>query len=151
MLHHKILAVWIKKLFYGWLIFCIGGVSSLTYFDGFAPGHEHGRHPYHLSIFDEAPHAHNPLPPLSEDLAEQMRFWLVSHLNPLTNILRAAQNFAPGFSSFFASGLGDGYILMATRFKIFHLPALFDVVALATLNGRSAWLVPLDKPPIFLG
>ncbi|MBE7556334.1 MAG: hypothetical protein HS126_35225 [Anaerolineales bacterium] len=151
MLHHTILTGRIKKLFYGWLIFCVGGVSSLAYFDGFAPGHEHGQHPYHLSIFDEAAHAHNPLPPLHEDLTEQMRFWLASRLNPQADFFVAAQNLGVGFSRFFASGLGDGYILTAAYLKIFGLPSLFGSVERIAFKGRSAWPIPLDKPPIFLG
>ncbi len=140
-----------EKLIYGWLIFCVGGVGSLTYFDGLLPGHEHGEHPYHLTIFEESPHVHNPLPPPRQILAKQARFWLISRLNPQTDILSIAQNLANGFTRFFASGLSDGYILTAAHLKIFDLPSLFGPIALAALNGRSAWLSPLDKPPISPG
>jgi hypothetical protein len=150
MLPKQFIINWTQKFIHGWLIFCVGGVGSLTYFDGLLPGHTHGEHPFHLSIFEESPHVHNPLPPLPEDLAERARFWLVSRLNPQTDMLNAAQTLAHGLSHFFASDLSGGYLLTAAHLKIFALFVLFGSVALAALDKRSAWLPPPDKPPIFL-
>jgi hypothetical protein len=64
MLLKEIYRDWFQKFIYAFLVFCIGGINSLVYFDDFLPGHEHGLHPYHLSIWTEPVHHHNPLPPL---------------------------------------------------------------------------------------
>ena len=140
---------WTQKFVYSWLVFCVGGVGSLTYFDGFLPGHEHAHHPYHWSLFEQPGHTHNPLPPRPEVLAEQMRFWLVSRLNPQTDFV-ATQNLGPGFARFFASGLSDGYILTTLPPHIFDQPALSGSVSSAGLAGRSAALAPPEKPPRFI-
>jgi hypothetical protein len=150
MLPKNILITWIQKLSYGWLVFCVGGVGSLTYFDAFAPGHEHGQHPFHLSIFEEVGHHHEAPLPQPEALTEQMRFWLTSRFNPQTDFLGAAQNLASGFTRFFGSGLSDGYILTAAHCKIFDLLLLFGSVVLAGLTGQSTWLAPPEKPPTSL-
>ncbi|MBE7467519.1 MAG: hypothetical protein DPW09_15035 [Anaerolineae bacterium] len=147
MLRDKILRVWIKKLVYGWLIFCVGGVSSLTYFDGLLPGHEHDQHPYHLSIFEESSHTHQHGSSPPETEVEQIRFWLVSRLNPQTDFILATQNLGPGLSQFFTSGLSDGYILTIAQLNIFALPPLLGSIALAALSKQSVSLAPLDKPP----
>lgn len=149
MLPKQLVLNWMQKLIYGWLIFCIGGVGPLTYFDGFTPGHAHDEHPYHWTIFEGPPHVHNPLPPLSETLAEQDHFWLISHLTFQTELLISAQSLTSGFSRFFTSGLSDGYILTASHLKVVNLPARFSLITLVALTGRSAWLAPPDKPPTF--
>jgi hypothetical protein len=146
--NNQIAIAWIQKLIYGWLIFCIGGGGSLTYFDGFLPGHEHGEHPFHLSLLEGSAHAHHLSLSQSEVLTERMRFWLASRLNPQANFISDPQNLAPGFSTFFSSGLSDGYILIAARSQIISLPLCFGPVALAALTGQSAWLAPPEKPPL---
>lgn len=142
MLLYRILWGWIKKLVYGWLIFCVGGVGSLTYFDGLMPGHKHGQHPYHLSIFEESSHAHPHEPHLPETETGLIRFRFIRNLNPQADFLVAAPNFNPGLSQFFASGLSNGYLLTITQFKIFAFPSLLGSTALVALSRQSASLGP---------
>lgn len=142
MLQKNIWGDWIEKLLYGWLIFCVGGVGSLTYFDGFLPGHEHGEHPYHVSIFEESTHSHHPRSPQYNTLTYYIRF----RLNPRTLLIGEAQNQIPGFSRIFASGLSDGYILITIRPKIF-VPPIFGPVTYAAVTRQSAWIAPPEKPP----
>jgi hypothetical protein len=151
MLSKKVIISWAKNLIYSGLIFCIGGVGSLSYFDGFLPGHDHGQHPYHLSIFEEPNHYHD-LPPHeseSEQLAQQLRIWMISRFMPDGSFLIASPHFAPGLAQFFTSGLSDGYILTVACPKIFDLPSLVGLVTPDMLIGQSAWLVPPEKPPSF--
>lgn len=142
MLQKNITRDWVQKLLYSWLIFCVGGVGSLTYFDGFLPGHEHGEHPFHLTIFERSTHHHH-LPPQPQAVAAQMRFFLT----PTAYGLGVAQNLAPGFSRFFASGLSDGYLLTVIRRKFFDPLLHFDSVRHPTFTGQSAWIAPPEKPP----
>jgi hypothetical protein len=137
----------LHKLFYIWLIFCLGGVGPLIYFDGFTPGHEHGEHPYHVTIFEEVSHLHNPLPPEPEPLAEQVALELLNQLDSHSHLLIAAQPLIPGFSRFFTSGLNNGYVLITTPFKVFNLPSFFRPVSVLRVTGQSAFLAPPDKPP----
>lgn len=149
MLRHKVLRLWIEKLVYGWLMFCVGGVGSLTYFDGLLPGHEHGQHPYHLSIFEESSHGHHHESPLPEIETEQTRFWFIRGLNPQADLILTVQNLNPGLTQFFVSGLSNGYLLTIAQFKIFTFPALLGSIAPAALSGQSVSLAPHDKPPSF--
>ncbi len=150
MLRRKKLMTWFQKSIHSLLIVCLGGIGSLTYFDGFLPGHEHGEHPYHWVVFAEPAHSHNPLPPPPEVQAARARSWLVMRLNPYTDFLNVAQAFEPGFARFFTTGLSSGYILTAAGLKTVPLPCLLGSVVQAVLTGRSAWLPPPHKPPIFL-
>lgn len=149
MFFKKNLAIWIKNLIFGWLIFCVGGVGSLTYFDGFLPGHEHGDHPFHMSVLEETDHHHSPLPSPAdpEDLAQEMRLWLVSRFLPDAQFFMASPHIAVGLLQFFTSGLSDGYILTAARFNISTPPALNGSVSALVFTGRSARLAPPEKPP----
>lgn len=152
MLCHKVLRLWIKKLVYGWLIFCVGGVGSLTYFDGLLPGHEHGQHPYHLSIFEESSHGHHhhePHLPETKTETELIRFWSIRNLIPQADFILAAQNLSPGLSQFFVSGLSSGYLVPIAQFRIFIFPSLLGSTVLTAFNGQSASLAPHDKPPSF--
>jgi hypothetical protein len=137
----------LQKFIYIWLIFCLGGVGPLIYFDGSMPGHEPGEHPYHVSIFEEASHIHNPLPPQPEALVEQLGFELFSQLDPHFHLIIAAQTFTPGFSQFFTSGLSKDYVLTTAPLKIFNLPSLFRPVNALSVTGQSAFSAPPDKPP----
>ena len=134
----------LQKFLYLWLIFCLGGVGPLIYFDGFTPGHEH---PYHVTIFEEASHLHNPLSPQPEALAEQSHFELLSQLNLHFHLLIAAQPLTPGFSQFFTLGLSKGYVLTTAPLKIFNMPSLVRPVSALSVTGQSAFLAPPDKPP----
>lgn len=146
MLLRKKLITCLQKSIYGWLIFCVGGVGSLTYYDGFLPGHEHGEHPYHLSILEET-HVHRP-PSWPEVVAEQMHLWPARRLNSqAASIFLAAHPLAPGFSRFFSSGLSDGYLLTSVNLNILGLPLLFGSIPPTVFLGQSAWLVPPDIPP----
>lgn len=133
-----------QKFIYIWLIFCVGGVGSLTYFDGFMPGHEHGDHPYHWTVFEEAGHFHPPLP---EPAAEPAHVMLLSQLDPHLARITPIHSVAPGFSRFFTSGLSKGYILTPADPKDFNLPACLGLVRLTALKGQSALLAPPEKPP----
>src|SRR5262245_34325468 len=106
MMPKRLVTSWVQKLIHGWLIFCIGGVGSMTYFDGFMPGNAHDQHPYHWTIFEESSHVENPLPPLPETL-DRVHLWRVTLLSVYADILSTPQNLALGFSQFFVSGLKD--------------------------------------------
>lgn len=143
MLPKNALGVWARKLIYGWLIFCVGGVGSLAYFDGFLPGHEHGEHPYHVSIFEHSTRADHHLPSQPGVLVEHIAFRLISPVH----FIGAAQNLVPGFARFFVSGLSAGYLLTVAPLRILHLPALFASLPLAAFVEESAWIAPPEKPP----
>ncbi len=143
MLPKNIIRVWIQKLSYGCLIFCVGGVGSLAYFDGFLPGHEHDQHPYHLSIFEQPAHLGHHAPSQPEVLAEYLGF----RQNLQANFIGAAHNLAPGFAHFFASGLSDGYLLTGAHLNSLHLPVSFASLPPEALKGTSACLAPPEKPP----
>lgn len=146
----KSLTIWAQKFIYGWLIFCIGGIGSLTYFDGFLPGHEHAQHPYHLSILEGVHHhSHDslPLPLQSEVLAQRISLWLVSRFRIDIDFIVAQQHLAPGLAQFFASGLNHGYLLTVGRAHIFNNTSFFGSVMVHILTGRSALLPPPEKPP----
>lgn len=146
MLPENVPTAWIKKFIYGWLIVCVGGVGSLTYYDGFLPGHEHGHHLYHLSILEET-HLHQSLF-RPESTAGQMPFWPAGRLNSQADSILTANSLAPGFSRFFSSGLSDGYLLTSANPNIFDLPLLSGSMPPALFLGQSAWLAPPDRPPI---
>lgn len=149
---HKVQRLWIKKLVYGWLIFCVGGVGSLTYFDGLMPGHEHGQHPFHLSIFEESSHGHHHElhQPKAKTEIGLIRLWFIRNLNAQADFILAAQNLSPGLSQFFVSGLSSGYLVPIAQFRFFTFPSLLGSTALVALSGQSASLAPHDKPPSFL-
>jgi hypothetical protein len=141
-----------QKFIYGWLIFCIGGVGPLTYFDGLLPGHEHKQHPFHFSVFESVDHHHhNPLPPLPtpEILAQQARLWLIRRFMPETDVLVAHQ-LTSGLAYFFSSGLSDGYLLTAGQASLFYDNFHFGSATPYVLAGRSALLPPFEKPPQLL-
>jgi hypothetical protein len=143
----KALLIWTQKFFYGWLIFCIGGIGSLTYFDGFLPGHDQGQHPYHLSLL-EAPNHHHDSPsdsPEPEDRAQPPSLWLISRWG--ADFIMAQQHLAAGLAQFFASGLNDGYLLTRAHFQIFNDTSPLGSLLLVILTGRSALLPPPEKPP----
>jgi hypothetical protein len=145
----KILKIWLQKFIYGLLIFCVGGLGSLTYFDGFLPGHEQGRHPYHLSIFEEPAHNHDhhlPSPPEPKVLAQQMNLRLAGRFRGQADFILAQQHLTSGLLQFFQSGLSDGYLLTVACGDIFNNITLFGSIGLAILTGRSA-LLPLPDPP----
>lgn len=148
----KALLNWIKKVVHGWLIFCLGGIGSLAYFDGLLPGHEHGQHPFHLSLFEEAGHHHyNPLPPLPDPqiLAQQARLWIFSRFMPDTDFL-VTQHLVSGLAYFFGSGMNDGYLLTVAQTALFYDNARFGSAISSVLSGRSALLPPSEKPPQIL-
>jgi hypothetical protein len=147
MLLQKRVIASLRKLIYGLLIFCIGGIGSLTYFDGFLPGHEHGQHPYHWTIFEEPSHTHTHSPSPPKKLAPPASFWLFARQNHQHDLLHLAQTLAPGFARFFASGLSDGYILTTAGLTLLDLPRLFTARPPAALFEQSAWLAPPDRPP----
>ena len=148
MLLRKKLIACLQKSICGWLIFCVGGAGSLTYYDGFLPGHEHGGHLYHLSILEEI-HLHQP-PSWSEVMAEQRSLWPASRLKSQAASILTTHPLALGFSRFFSSDLSDGYLVTAANLNILDLPLLFGSIPSAVFLGQSAWLGPPDKPPIHI-
>jgi hypothetical protein len=148
----KALLIWVQKFIYGWLIFCLGGIGSLTYFDGFLPGHTDGQHPYHLSILEEGHHSHDHghdslLPPSESETLTQQMMWLVSRFRIDLDFIIAQQHLAPGLAQFFASGLNDGYLLTIARPHLFNDTSLFGSVVRPILRGCSALPPPPEKPP----
>jgi hypothetical protein len=142
----RAVSLWLEKLIYIWLIFWVGGLGALTYFDGFLPNHPHHHHPYHLGFLVEPPQVYNPLPPPPELLAQQMSLWLLSRFLPEADFI-IAQHLASGLAQFFGSGLSDGYLLTTARGRIFMTAPLIGSVLTVALSGRSVWLAPPEKPP----
>ena len=137
----------LKNIICAILVFFVGGVSSLTYFDAFLPGHESGRHPYHLTIFEEAAHHHNPLSPAVEKAAQSIEQWQLLRLKGSANFLMAHHHQQPGFVQFFQSGLSRGYLLLAAPVDVPSLAEPSGRIRELWLAGRSAWLPPPEKPP----
>ena len=90
------LRFWIERVIYGLLLFCVGGVGSLTYFDAFLPHHGH---PYHLTILEAPGHVHYPLPRPAESAREYLRQRLDRQGAPRP-ILLAAHSSTPGLAFF---------------------------------------------------
>jgi hypothetical protein len=156
MLLKKAFMTWGQKFICGWLIFCIGGIGSLTYFDAFLPGHAPGQHPYHLSILEESDHHyrdnpdHKPPTLISEArvFLVHMQLWALRRFRPEADFIMPVYQLAPGLAQFFVSGLASGYLVVSTWTHLFnHLP-LFGSVAQTALFWQSAWLAPPEKPPI---
>ena len=137
------LRFWVERIIYGLLLFCVGGVSSLTYFDAFLPRHAH---PYHLTILDGPDHAHNPLPLPAEIAQESLRQRLASQL-PLRPILVAAHNSTPGLAFFTQSTLSQGYVLTDDRIEFCACSSLIGQLPGSDPAESSALLPPPDKPP----
>ena len=132
---------WIERIVFYLLIICVGGVGSITYFDAFLPGH--GPHPYHLSILENR-HPHNPLPPPPRAATGSLTGQFTGQ-----PVLGMGQGLMPGLTQFFQSGLNNGYLLAEGQITIDNTPALADRVLTDILPGRSALLLPPDKPPTF--
>jgi hypothetical protein len=145
----KVFGIWAQKFIYGWLIFCLGGIGSLTYFDGFLPGHDQGQHPYHLSLFEAPNHHHDSRPhsPEPESLAQPPSLWLISRFGAGADFIIAQQHLAAGLAQFFASGLNDGYLSTMAHSQIFNDTSPLGSLLLVILTGHSALLPPPEKPP----
>jgi len=149
MLRKKVLNVWGEKFIYAWLVFCMGGVNSLAYADAFLPGHERASHYYHLSIFEEAGHIHNPLPrpPALEVLAQPGFAFTSSRLDTQANFTLADQYAGHGAACFCHASPGHGYILTVADPNLLNNVSLLSRILTSPIAGRSAWLSPPDKPP----
>ncbi len=134
MLLEKVLRGWTQKFTYAFLIFYIGGVDSLVYFDGFLPGHEHGLHPYHLSIGAESRHSHNPLPPPSQS-------------GDLTLLNAVDRNAVHGVVCSCHLSSSHDYLLTIAHSNLLSDSPFFNRLVTASVAERSAWLSPPDKPP----
>ena len=137
------LPFWIEKIIYGLLVFCVGGVGSLTYFDAFLPHHAH---PYHLTIMERPNHVHNPLPLPAEAAGHLLRQRLESQLSPYP-ILLAAQGSTPGLAFFTQSILSQGYVLTDGRIEFCACSSLTGQLTISDPAENSALLPPPDKPP----
>ena len=149
MLMRKMWLTTLEKTLYILLIFCLGGVSSLTYFDAYLPGHEHGMHPYHLSLFEQV-HHHSPLPAPLEVVKPAIERWVVSTLYGPIPVLSTPQAQAPGVAHFFNSGLSLGFLLTKDLAGLIDDPPLLGWVGQLTLSAQSATVLPPDKPPPFV-
>jgi len=131
----KVVIGWAQNVIYSLLIFCIGGVGSLAYFDAFLPGHAQGHHPYHLSILEESVHVHNPLPPLPE--AEVLALFTTAYQSTVPN----------GKVCFCHLSPSHDYLLTVIHINLFSDTSLFNRILVTTLVRRSIWLSLPDKPP----
>ena len=131
----KVLIGWFQQFIYILLIFCIGGVGSLAYFDAFLPGHAPGHHPYHLSILEESVHVHNPLPPLPE--AEVLALFTMAYQSTVPSGIVCFCHLSPSHD----------YLLTVIHINLFSDTSLFNHISVTTLVRRSAWLLLPDKPP----
>ena len=137
------LPFWIERMIYGLLLFCVGGVSSLTYFDAFL---SHHAHPYHLTILEGPDHVHNPLPLPAETAQGYLRQRLDSQVAPQP-ILLAAQGSTSGQAFFAQSTLSQGYVLTDGRIELCICPPLTGRLQTVAPARPSALLLPPDKPP----
>jgi hypothetical protein len=137
------LRFWIERIIYGLLLFCVGSVGSLTYFDAFLPHHSH---PYHLTILDGPDHVHNPLPPPAEIAKRYLRQKLDSRFAPQPTLL-AAHGSTPGLAFFTQSTLSQGYVLTDGRIALCVCSSLTGRLQTVTPARPSALLPPPDKPP----
>lgn len=139
---------WINNFINGLLIFCVGGIGPLTYFDGFSPHHSH---PFHLSIFGSVPdheqgsHCHG----LGElDYQQQpVEQWRIDPAARLTTVYTADPQTTSGFAHFFQSGLSHGFLLTGTELDIGAARSLYQRMPAGSLTERSIWLPPPKKPP----
>jgi hypothetical protein len=125
------------------LVFFVGGVASLTYFDAFLPGHDHQLHPYHVSLFEQPDHHHNPLPDRTELIAN----WLAVNLSGQTHSIGQPFAFSSATAQFFQSGLSRGYLLMMVDDNLRVNRPFLGRVQEEWLQDNSAWLPPPLKPP----
>lgn len=138
------LRFWIEKIVYGLLVLGVGGVGSLTYFDAFLPDHD--AHPYHISLWEQPAHAHNPLPPPPEIVAERLRQQLSIRFSGQPT-LTGGQSGLAGLPDYAQAGqryscLGGAELLFSPR-----QPALAARLPAYSAAGRPALLLPPDKPP----
>ncbi len=136
-----------NKILHTILIVFVGGVSSLTYFDAFMPGHEHANHAFHLSIF-EAPHSHNPLPPPEGHIIYPVHDWATTIFNSNTSFIDTPIQSFFRSSTFFTSGFNLGYLLVVAVSLLFIQRLWGRVFSLET-NDTSVILPPIEKPPSF--
>ncbi|HEX9923003.1 MAG TPA: hypothetical protein VGD99_10095 [Anaerolineae bacterium] len=146
------IANWINHLIYGLLIFCLGGVGPLTYFDAFSPHHNH---PFHLSLFGGAPDHHQEVhcPGLDEQQHHQQQpagSWQLKAMGESGTAYTANQQTLPGFARFFQSGLSYGFLLTGTELDIDPASSLSYRIPAASLTDRSIGLPPPEKPPSHL-
>lgn len=136
------LPAWIKKSIYGLLIFFVGGMGSLVYFDAFVPEHTH---PYHLSILEDGSHSHSPLPlPAPKAPQPFVGRWLTSPA------LLASHSAAAGLIADFLNVSGDGCLMAGGRASIRYPLTQYGRVPALLLTDNSAVLQPPDKPPTLL-
>ncbi len=140
------LAGWIKKFFYGVLIFWVGGVGPLIYFESFS-SHQSVAD-YQVVVLGKS--VRSPKLPSAlrealsqQDLNQRAGNWLATS-GPF---LKTAQFVAPNTTPFFLSIFRDGHLLLITQVTMLSTLAFFDRVLIVIPNGSSAWLPPPEKPP----
>jgi hypothetical protein len=140
---------WINNAIYGLLIFCLGGVGPLTYFDAFSPHHGH---PFHLSLFgrvSDHPHeSHCPgLDEQHHQHGQPAGSWQLKPLGEPGAAYTADQQTLPGFARFFQSGLSHGFLLTGAEIDIGPARSLSHRIPAASPAERSIGLPPPEKPP----
>ncbi len=146
----KIAVPWPQKIIYGLLIFCVGGIGPLTFFDAFTPDHAH---PYHFSLLERQrnahPHQHNHkhLPDSAGLSTQQTDRSLPKRLPASPYFVAAQQGIVSGVASFFQSGLSCGYLLTIIQRGIISNNTLLSYISLSPVTGYSAWLPPPENPP----
>ena len=147
---------WCRKVFYALLIFCVGGVGPLTYFDAFLPDHPH---PFHLSFLAHSDHHHHESDHCPSDHhlsprtpTQPAQAWQIERLSPFSQPLfklavSTGYDLTSGFVNFFSSGLSLGYLLTVAEFGVISSLPLISQVSPTAPAGRSTWRPPPEKPP----
>lgn len=140
---------WWQKLISGLLVFFVGGVGSLTYFDAFLPNHDHALHPFHISIFEGHGHDHHHAAETgSPSPASQ-------NLRPIGAALVGGQaqfnttqtSLPPGLAQFLDSGLSAGYLLTSLAGWLLIASSPIGRLRLDNWSGRAGGVAPPAKPP----
>jgi len=131
------------------LIFTVGGVASITYFDALSPSHIVGEHPFHITIF-ETPHPHRPLPQPTEQLIKIIQHTPHTFDQGKITFLEISTSIANSSHHDFQTGGSLSYLLakIGINHKIDY--PLIGWVHSVPLNRTTVWLPPPDKPPSLL-
>ena len=136
-----------QKIICGLLIFFVGGVGSLTYFDAFLPNHAHALHPFHISLLEGAGlghhHSHE-----AEVQPGQVGWPIWASLALGQAQLHASlSSLPPGLAQFLDSGLSAGYLLISLAGWLLIAGSPTGRIRLGNWSGRSAGVLPPEKPP----
>jgi len=140
----NVLMIWVQKLIYGWLIFCVGGLAPLAFSTPLSPHRDVPT--VNIALFD-SPHHFSVTPANVTPAASSLRWvWRMQHFNSHAKI-HSFESFTPSLVQFFQSNMSSGYLLTTARAYLILLTSLLGFIALYILTGRSVFLSPLEKPP----